>query len=85
LCGEAVSTSLESRAEFPEIINFTVEDNRDAARLIEDRLMAGGEIDDAEAAVPQAYRSIDEYSLLVWSAMPQAGTHAPEADLINLL
>ena len=48
-----------------EVVNLTVEDKRQRAILVEDRLMATGEVYDAEPAHSQGPEPINEQSFLV--------------------
>jgi hypothetical protein len=80
-----VPLRLQGWTQLSEIIYFPVEHNRDAAGFIEDRLMTGGEIDDAETAISQAHRPLLESPLIIWPTVAQAGAHALEEGQIHLL
>ena len=51
---EAVPARLELGADVGEVVDLAVEDDPDRAVLVGERLIAGREIDDAQAAMPEA-------------------------------
>ena len=51
---EAVALRQQLFAQFAVVVDLPVVDDRQAFILVEDRLIAGGQVDDAQAAVPQA-------------------------------
>src|SRR2546426_7192665 len=85
LGAEPMPLGLEMWAEFPEVINLAVEHDRNSAGFVKNRLMAGGEVDDAEAADPQSDPPLPEHALIVWPAMLEARTHALQLHVVGEL
>ena len=51
--GEAVAGALELLAQLDVIVDLAVEDDGDGLVLVEDRLLAGGDVDDGEPPRPE--------------------------------
>src|SRR5277367_762782 len=73
---EAMSATLKLFTQFWEIVNFPIKDNPNRAVLVEDRLMASGQIDNAEAAHAQAYAVFDENTFVVRTTVHNGLAHA---------
>ena len=58
---------------------LAVEDDREAAVLVADRLAAVGEADDAEPAGGEGYAGREQVAVLVRPAVPQGLGHRPPA------
>ncbi len=50
--GEGMAAPLEVARELGKVVDLAVEDNRERARLVVDRLVARRQVDDAQAPVP---------------------------------
>src|SRR5208337_3141769 len=74
---EAMAAAFEFGAEFGKVVNFAVEDDPGAAVFVEDRLMAAGEINDAEAPHPKSRAVLDEDALVVRTAVDDLVAHVP--------
>ena len=70
---EGVAAGLERVPELPEVVYLSVEHYREALILIEHRLVAALEVDDAEPAHTQGHRIIHKKAFVVRPAM----THPP--------
>ena len=51
--------AISSCAHLGEVVDLAVEDHLDAAVLVADRLIAGGEVDDAETAMAEADPAVE--------------------------
>src|SRR5579862_986501 len=58
------------------VVDFAVEDDHDGAVFVADRLMAGGEVDDAQAAHAQTHAALGEDAVVVGAAMGHDVAHA---------
>ena len=76
---EDVALGLQLRLALGVVEQLAVEDDRDAAVLVGDRLVAVAEADDGEAAVGEAEAGADQESVVVRSAMPERLRHACSA------
>jgi hypothetical protein len=75
---ETVATRFQTAPQLPEIVDFTVEDDRDASGFIENWLVTAAEVNDAEPAHPERYRAIDKQALVVGAAMVHLAQHLPQ-------
>ena len=73
--GEAVAGALELLAQLDVIVDLAVEDDGDRLVLVEDRLLAGGDIDDGEPPRPERNARPLPEAGRVGPAMPQALRH----------
>ena len=76
LRGEAVARALQALAQLAVVVDLAVEDDRDRAVLVEDRLVAGREVDHAQALDPEPDAGIDVQSARVRAAVLERGAHA---------
>ena len=65
-------------AQFDVVVNLAVADDVDRAILVGDRLVAGLQIDNAQAAKPEPDARRGEKAFAIGSAMPQRVGHARE-------
>jgi hypothetical protein len=70
-----VSASLQALAQFLVVIEFAVVDDPDVILFVADGLMAGLDIDDAQAAHSQADVSFYEKTIVVRPAMDNLLVH----------
>ena len=75
---EDVAFRLKLPRQFLEVVDLAVVDDDDRAILVEERLLAGGQIDDREPAVAEADARGDVEARIVGSAMAQAVVHPLE-------
>ena len=61
--------------QFLKIVNLAVEDDPDRLILIGHRLRAASHIDNREAKVAQAHRTIEMYTVPIGSAVAHHGEH----------
>ncbi len=73
---ESVALGFEFLAQFAEIVNFAVEDDRERAGFVPDGLRAAGKIDDAEAPRADDDGRGDEKSFFIGAAMDDRREHA---------
>ncbi len=78
LGAEGVPRRLKLGAQLAVVVDLAVVDEPDSLVFVGEGLMAPGAIDDAQAAVPEAYRLSLERSSVVRSAMDERGGHAAE-------
>jgi bifunctional DNase/RNase len=62
---EMMATPLQFGAKFRKIVNLSIEDNRDAVVFIEKRLVASGQVNDAQAAHAQTEAILDENPFVI--------------------
>jgi len=74
---ERVALRGELGAQLHVVVDFTVEDHADGARLVPHRLLAGGQVDDGEAPVQQVHagRGVDVDALAVGAAVGDGAAH----------
>ena len=82
---EPVPPLTESFGQALEVVDFAVEDRVHGARLVGDRLAAGGKIDDLQAAVAQRDRTVDVVPFIVGATMAQRGRHPANDGRIGAL
>src|SRR5689334_25238842 len=80
----AVALRLEDGAKRRMVVNFAVVSDPQRAVFVGHRLMAAGEIDDREAAVAEADRTIDPGAGAVGSAMAQGVAHPLKPRFVDL-
>ena len=68
--------ALKALAQLAVVVDLAVEDDRDRPVLVEDRLVAGREVDDAQALDPEAHPRVDVQSTRVRAAVLERGAHA---------
>ena len=71
-----VARALQALAQLAVVVDLAVEDDRDRAVLVEDRLVAGGEVDHAQALDPEPHPGVDVDSARVRAAVLERGAHA---------
>ena len=65
----------ERLAQLREIVNFSVENNRDISRFVEYRLVSARQVNDAEAAHPERRRRSHQDPVFIRAAMLQRPHH----------
>ncbi len=63
-------------AQLPEVVDLAVEDDHDRTVLVENRLIAGHEIDDPQALNPETDVVLDEHPTGVGAAVLDRRAHA---------
>ena len=81
---ESVPQRLQFRHQFLEVVDFPVEHHHHRAILIEQRLLAGGEIDNRQAPVAQGHARFQMQSRFVRAAVGLAVIHADQQSPIEL-
>src|SRR5262249_49165049 len=71
LAGEAMPFRDQVVAQIAKVVNLAVEDERQAAIFVEERLPAAAQVDDLEAARPHAGGPIDVETFIVRPAVTQ--------------
>src|SRR6266850_1435326 len=66
----------ELGAQLAEVVDLAVEHDPDGTVLVVDRLMAGREIDDAQAPHAERDALVDEHAFIVGAAMADHVAHA---------
>ena len=75
---ERVPGALQAGAQLAVVVDLAVEDDRDGSILVEDRLIAGRQVDDAQTLDPKPYAGVDVKASRVWAAVLERITHALE-------
>src|SRR2546426_3316086 len=65
----------ELPAQFAKVVDLSVEDDPDRAILVMNRLVAGRQVDDAEASHAERHTLVHQQPLIVWAAMTNRLTH----------
>ena len=78
LRAEAMTALHKIVAEFAVVVDFSIKDKGDRLIFVGERLIATGDIDDAQAAHGQADIAVDEVAGAVRSTMPQPVVHRPQ-------
>jgi hypothetical protein len=65
------------------IVDFTIEDNPNRAVLIADGLVAGDQVNDAQAPHSESDAAVRVNTLIVRTAMSHRGTHPAQDVLAN--
>ena len=76
---EHVAQRLQFGAQLAEVVDLAVEHHDDVAVLVDHRLLAGGEVDDRQAAVAEADAGLDVQLALVGAAVVLGLVHARAA------
>ena len=79
LGGEAMTLARQIFAESLVVVNLAVENNPDGAVFIGDRLMASGEVDDAQSPHTDRATAIDMETFVVGPAMDDLVAHRLDA------
>ena len=74
----AMAGGFQARAEIGVVEDLSVVDNPETAVFVGHRLMAGGDVDNAEAAMAQRRTGIVVKAVVVGSAMRDSGGHPPD-------
>src|SRR5208282_893519 len=82
---ELMAPRQEIRAQIAIVIDFTVEGNPDGLVLVGDRLVAAGQVNDAQAPIPQAQRAVQVKALVVRPTMHHRVRSALERNRISRL
>ena len=78
-CGvEAVATRLQFRPEFQVVEDLAVEHDRDRAGFVVNGLVAGGEVDDAQARVRKSDAGCQVVAETIWPTVSQGVNHPLE-------
>ena len=83
--GETVPAGLQIRSELPIIVDLAVEDDPDRPILVRNRLMAAGDVDDAEPAHPEAHGAVHVDAFVVGTPVNDGLTHRPDDSRLDLL
>jgi len=83
LGAEAVAQRLELGHEFLEVVDLAVKDDADAAVLVEKRLLAGGDVDDRQAAVAKAQARLDVQAAFVGAAVVLRIVHSRQRRAVD--
>ena len=75
--------ALQPFAKLLEVVDLSVEDDDDVAVLVEDRLVARGEIYDPEALYPKTDATVNMYSARVRSPVLDVPAHALEQRFVD--
>ena len=81
---QLVALLLQLRAQVAVVVDLAVEDGDDRAVLVEDRLVAAGEIDDAQTARAERDAVVREVALAVGPAMDDPIRHPADESLVAL-
>ncbi len=85
LRGEAMTAERQSLAQVAIVVQLAVEDDRDVLGFVPDRLVAAGQIDDAQPAHPQCEsrrpRIVGKNAFFIRAAMAHRRGHSPHARL----
>src|SRR5262249_10273207 len=73
-----MAEGLELRNQFLIVVDLAVEDDDDGAVLVEERLLAGRDVDDREASMAERDARLEVLAVRVGSAMGLRVVHAPE-------
>src|SRR5215475_4472070 len=71
----AMPASLQILSQLQVVVNLAVEDDRERMIFVTDGLVAGREVDDAEAAHPQSDRAIQKKSVIVGASILDYPAH----------
>jgi hypothetical protein len=71
-------------AQRAEVVNFAVEDHPYGTVLVVDRLLAGGQVDDGQAAHAQRDAVGEVCTLIVGPAMPDDIAHTLNEELLRI-
>jgi hypothetical protein len=72
---ESVPASEQFLAKFRIVINFTIQEHPDGSIFIADRLVAAGDINNAEPPMAQTDSAIHINALVIRTAMTQSSVH----------
>ena len=81
---EAVAQRFEFRHQLLEVVDLAVEHHRDAAVLVEHRLLAAGDVDDRQTPVAQRQPRLEVVAALIRAAMVLGVVHAPHQRLVKV-
>ena len=81
--GEAVPPGCERLSQLGEVVDLAVEHHGDGAVLVEHRLVACRQIDDAEPPVPEPHPGADVEAVGVGAPMPQLRRHAAQEPAVH--
>src|SRR5207237_4412392 len=70
-----VSTGNELLTQGEMVINFAIEDDRQGTAFVRDRLMSGGEVDDAQPSHADGYRAVAMEAVIVRPTMGHNPAH----------
>src|SRR3989304_3534955 len=79
---EHMPAVLQASPNLLEVVDLAIEDRPDGLPFIRHRLLAGGQIDDREAAHAQPDLVRGVVAIIIRAAMPQAGRHSPQGGII---
>jgi len=80
---EHVAQRLQLGDEALVVVDFAVEDDHDRAVFVEQRLLAGGNVDDRQAPVAQANAGLDVQAAFVGAAVQLRVVHALQGGAVN--
>ena len=81
---EDVAQGLQFRNQLLVVVDFSVKDHYDRAVFVEQRLLAGGNVDDGQAPMAQTYAGFDMQAALVRTAMQLRVVHTLEYGAVDV-
>src|SRR6267378_1162072 len=81
---EAVTAAFQRRAKFGEIVDLPVINDPRSAVFVENRLMASGQVDDAQAAHSESRVVGDEDAFVIGTAVDDLIAHSPHESVGNV-
>src|SRR5205823_1208324 len=82
---ESMAGLLQGGSDLREVIDLAVEDHPDGSIFIGERLIAGGQVDDAEASMAQADAASDVKAVRIGPAMRDHPRHRAQALTVERL
>ena len=76
-------SGLQLGDQFLEVVDLAVEDDDDRAVFVEQRLLAGGDVDDRQAPVAEAEARLDVQAAFVRAAVELRVVHALQHDAVD--
>ena len=83
--GEAMAARFEVLAQLGIVVNFAVQHHPQRSIFIRERLMAAGQVDDAQAAKSEAEPGVGENTFIIGTAMNDRLGHAMDELLPDLV
>src|ERR1700722_10017258 len=79
-----MSARFELRAQVGVVVDFAVEDDPDGSVFVTQRLLAGGEIDNAQATHTQRGRTVDADAFIIGATVGNSIAHSPQDFAIDV-
>ena len=80
----AMALGCQAFSQSRMVVDFSVENDPDRAVFVADGLVAGGEIDDAQAAHAQAHGAVGEHAFVVGPAVQHGAAHLADGSGFDL-